>query len=206
MSKSLNYVGFSAAWHSNDGDLVEADNELVAEDGLGGETGHGPLAQVADHGVLLELHLHRLAEECLRPELILNRRLRFLVLAPEVEGEESPGAVEAHVGCQLLAVLIRRDGRSVHADDVADTLAHRQVVKLVCEENDSDVVKNALTVDAVGHVDNLKGAQILLGLEGLVRESGVDDHGVKVDIVANLALVQTLVRVAALLVFFLYRR
>ena len=88
----------------------------------------------------------------------------------------------------------------MHANDVADSLAHRQVLELVGEKDDRDVVHDALAVHSVGHVDDFERSQVLLGLEGLVRERGVDHHGVEVYVFANLALVERLVNVASLLV------
>jgi len=84
------HVGLLRTRHSNEGNAIEFRDELVVEDGLRGKARDGPLAQGAYDGVLLALNLHRLTEESLRAEFILDRSLSLGVLALEVKREERP--------------------------------------------------------------------------------------------------------------------
>lgn len=74
------------------------------------------------------------------------------------------------------------------SDDVADTLADRQVVKLVCEEDYSREVDDSLSINSAGGICDFESSQILLGLVRLVGEGGVEDDCVKIDVFADLAL------------------
>ena len=72
--------------------------------------------------------------------------LAFVIFTLEVKWEHGPRAIEAHVGGNLLAVLVGRYSGSMDSDQISDFLAHRQVFEPVCEENDRDVVDDASVV------------------------------------------------------------
>ena len=88
-------------------------------------------------------------------------------------------------------------------DDIADTLADWQVIKLVSEEDDGYEVGHALIVHSRSGIGYLERRQVLLRLAGLVGECGIEDNCVKVDILTDLTLREALVGVAALLVLLL---
>lgn len=85
----------------------------------------------------------------------------------------------------------------MHTNDVADSLAHGELVELVCEEHERNVLRFSFVVDGQRSVSDFESADILVVLvEGSMRESSVDDDSVEVHIVASdLALCEWSIRV-----------
>lgn len=89
------------------------------------------------------------------------------------------------------------------ANDIADSLTDRQVVKFISEEDNRHEVGHALTIDSTRDVCDFESGQIFLGLKGLMWESRIKDDGIKIDVLADFAFLQRLVVVATLFVSFL---
>ena len=90
--------------------------------------------------MLLFLDLHGLSKEIVWAKLVLNRAAlasgAHLILPLEVQLEESPRAIEAHIGSELLSILVRGHSCSMHSDDISDFLADGQIIELISEEDD----------------------------------------------------------------------
>lgn len=105
--------------------------------------------------------------------------------------ELSPRTVKADVYCELSLVLVCGDARPVDSNDFSDALANGQVVELVGKEDHGGWLTDFMIIYGGALVSNLDGADVSVGLEGLVRESGIEDNSVDVYLLlANLAFVQ----------------
>ena len=155
------------------------------------KVGNSPLAQVFDNLSILFLHLHRLSEEIVGTESVINDFIpsvaAVVALSFAVKSEEGPRAIKADVCSELLSVLERGDRGPMHPNNVSHFLANGQIVELVSEKDNRNEVGDAFIIHARRHISHLEGRQVLLRLERLVWESGVEYNRVEVHVLAYLA-------------------
>lgn len=96
--------------------------------------------------MLIFFHLDRFAKKAPWSKLVSDLGLSYFILAFKMQREKCPRTVEADISCELLAVFVSGNCGSMYTNNIADTLANWQVIKLVSEEDDGYEVGNALVV------------------------------------------------------------
>lgn len=90
----------------------------------------------------------------------------------------------------------------MNSDDVANSLRNGQILEPIGKQNKARVLNCAVTslVNLGAGIGNLERADELVRLEGLVRELGIDDNSIKVNLfVSSLETVELFVLVMVLL-------
>ncbi len=106
----------------------------------------------------------------------------------------------------MLAALVLAHIGSVNADDVADALADGKVLELFREEHERGVLDHSFRVDGLGRVRDFQLDDKAVGLIGLVRERGIENHSVEVETVSiaiHITVLDRRVCVLATLIFLL---
>lgn len=89
----------------------------------------------------------------------------------------------------MLLSLIGADRGSVNSDDITNTLRDWKVFEPVRKHNKGAEINVTifLLIDVAAGVGNLEGTNVLVRLKTLVRELGVKNSCVKVDLIATWA-------------------